>query len=118
MAQSLPQRAGGKSGINVSAIGLGCMSFSGTYGPSEDAAATTLIHDAIEAGITMFDSSDAYGNGQNETLVGKALKGTRRVVMIPTKFGSLGGGGGKYPDNRREFVISSGEASLKRLGVD
>jgi aryl-alcohol dehydrogenase-like predicted oxidoreductase len=118
VAQSLPQRALGKSGINGSAIGLGCMSFSGTYGPSEDAAATTLIYDAIEAGITMFDSSDAYGKGQNETLLGNALKGKRQGVIVATKFGNLGGAGGKYADGRPEFVISSCEASLKRLGVD
>src|SRR5262245_4065391 len=74
VAQSLPKRALGKSGINVSAIGLGCMSFSGTYGPSEDAAAIALIHEALEQGIAMFDSSDAYGKGQNETLLGNALK--------------------------------------------
>ena len=79
MAQSLPQRALGKSGINCSAIGLGCMSFSGVYGPSEDAAATTLINQALDAGITMLDSSDAYGKGQNETLVGNAIK-SRRII--------------------------------------
>jgi len=118
VAQSLPQRALGKSGINVSAIGLGCMSFSGTYGPSDDAAATALIHDAIEAGITMLDSSDAYGKGQNETLLGNALKGKRQGIIVATKFGNLGGAGGKYADGRPEFVISSCEASLKRLGVD
>src|SRR3954447_7846446 len=77
MAQSLPQRALGKSGINCSAIGLGCMSFSGVYGPSEDAAAVALINQALDAGITMLDSSDAYGKGQNETLVGNAIKGRR-----------------------------------------
>ena len=118
MAKTLPQRAIGKSGINCSAIGLGCMSFSGVYGPSEDAAATALIHDALEAGITMFDSSDAYGKGHNETLLGNALKGKRQGVVIATKFGNLGGAGGKYADGRPEFVISSCEASLKRLGVD
>ena len=118
MAQSLPKRALGKSGIQVSTVGLGCMSFSGTYGPSEDAAATALIQDAIEAGITLFDSSDAYGKGQNETLLGNALKGKRAGVIIATKFGNLGGAGGKYADGRPEFVMSSCEASLKRLGVD
>ena len=118
MAQSLPQRALGKSGIQVSAIGLGCMSFSGTYGPSEDAAATALIHEALEAGITMLDSSDAYGKGQNETLLGAALKGHRDRAVIATKFGNLGGAGGKFADNRPEFVASSCEASLKRLGID
>jgi aryl-alcohol dehydrogenase-like predicted oxidoreductase len=118
VAKTLPQRAIGKSGINCSAIGLGCMSFSGVYGPSEDAAATALIHDALEAGITMFDSSDAYGKGHNETLLGNALKGKRQGVVIATKFGNLGGAGGKYADGRPEFVVSSCEASLKRLGVD
>jgi aryl-alcohol dehydrogenase-like predicted oxidoreductase len=118
VAKTLPQRAIGKSGINCSAIGLGCMSFSGVYGPSEDAAATALIHDALEAGITMFDSSDAYGKGHNETLLGNALKGRRQGVVIATKFGNLGGAGGKYADGRPEFVVSSCEASLKRLGVD
>ena len=118
MAQSLPQRALGKSGINVSAIGLGCMSFSGVYGPSEDAAAITLIHQALDAGIAMLDSSDAYGKGQNETLVGAAIKGRRADVVLATKFGNLGGAGGKYADGRPEFVVSSCEASLKRMGVD
>jgi aryl-alcohol dehydrogenase-like predicted oxidoreductase len=114
----LPQRAIGKSGINCSAIGLGCMSFSGVYGPSEDAAATALIHEALEAGITMFDSSDAYGKGHNESLLGAALKGRRDRAVIATKFGNLGGAGGKFADNRPEFVASSCEASLTRLGVD
>ena len=118
MAKSLPQRSIGKSGINASAIGLGCMSFSGTYGPSDDAASTTLIHDAIEAGITLLDSSDAYGKGHNEQLLGQALKGRRAGVVLATKFGNLGGAGGKFADGRPEFVISSCEASLKRLGVD
>ena len=118
MAQSLPQRPIGKSGINASAIGLGCMSFSGVYGASDDAAATALIHDALEAGVTLFDSSDAYGKGHNETLLGQALKGRRAGVVLATKFGNLGGAGGKFADGRPEFVISSCEASLKRLGVE
>jgi aryl-alcohol dehydrogenase-like predicted oxidoreductase len=118
MAQSLPQRALGKTGINVSAIGLGCMSFSGTYGPSDDAASVALIHDALDAGITLLDSSDAYGKGQNEELLGRALKGRRAGVVLATKFGNLGGAGGKFADGRPEFVISSCEASLERLGVD
>ena len=109
MAQTLPQRAIGKSGINASAIGLGCMSFSGVYGASDDAAATTLIHEALDAGITMLDSSDAYGKGHNETLLGLALKGKRSGVVLATKFGNLGGAGGKFADGRPEFVISSCE---------
>jgi aryl-alcohol dehydrogenase-like predicted oxidoreductase len=77
-----------------------------------------LIHAALDAGVTMFDSSDAYGKGHNETLLGNALKGKRQGVVVATKFGNLGGAGGKYADGRPEFVISSCEASLKRLGVD
>jgi aryl-alcohol dehydrogenase-like predicted oxidoreductase len=114
----LPQRALGKSGINVSAIGLGCMSFSGVYGPSEDAAATALIHEALDQGINFLDSSDAYGKGHNETLLGTALRGRRSGVVLATKFGNLGGAGGKFADGRPEFVVSSCEASLKRLAVD
>jgi len=114
----LPKRTLGKTGIEVSAMGLGCMSFSGTYGPSDDAASTTQIHEAIEAGITFFDSSDAYGKGHNETLLGNALKGKRGGLVIATKFGNLGGAGGKFADGRPEFVVNSCEASLKRLGID
>ena len=118
MAQSLPQRPLGKSGINASAIGLGCMSFSGVYGAADDAASTALIHAALEAGISLLDSSDAYGKGHNEQLLGQALKGRRAGVVLATKFGNLGGAGGKFADGRPEFVVSSCEASLKRLGVD
>ena len=73
---ALAQRELGKSGIKVSAIGLGCMSFSGVYGPADDAASIELIHDALDRGITFLDSSDAYGKGHNETLLGKALAQT------------------------------------------
>ncbi len=118
MAQSLSKRALGKSGIQVSAIGLGCMSFSGVYGPSDDAASIALIHEALDQGITMLDSSDAYGKGHNETLLGNALKGRRAGVILATKFGNLGGAGGKFADNRPEFIVNSCEASLKRLGTD
>ena len=115
---ALPTRELGKSGIKASAIGLGCMSFSGVYGPADDAASIELIHEALDRGITFLDSSDAYGKGHNETLLGKALVGKRAGVVLATKFGNLGGAGGKFADGRPEFVISSCEASLKRLGVD
>ena len=114
----LPTRRLGKSGLEVSAIGLGCMSFSGVYGSSDDAAAIAIIHEALDRGITLLDTSDAYGAGHNEELVGKALKGRRAGVVLATKFGNLGGRGGKFADGRPEYVVSSCEASLKRLGVD
>ena len=118
MAAQLPTRKLSSSGIVSSAIGLGCMSLSGVYGSSDDANAIAVIHEALDRGITMLDTSDAYGAGHNEELVGKAIKGRRSQVLLATKFGNLGGRGGKTADGRPEFVISSCEASLKRLGVD
>jgi aryl-alcohol dehydrogenase-like predicted oxidoreductase len=117
-AKSLPTRSLGSSGIETSAIGLGCMSLSGIYGVSGDDAGIALIHEALDRGITMLDTSDAYGAGHNEELVGKAIKGRRDEVVLATKFGNLGGRDGKFADGRPEFVLSSCEASLKRLGVD
>src|SRR5579863_8076794 len=114
----LPTRKLGSSGIQTSAIGLGCMSLSGVYGKSNDDDAIAVIREALDRGITMLDTSDAYGAGHNEELVGKAIKGRRNEVVLATKFGNLGGRGGKVADGRPEFVISSCEASLKRLGVE
>jgi aryl-alcohol dehydrogenase-like predicted oxidoreductase len=117
-AKSLPSRTLGSSGIGVSAIGLGCMSLSGTYGASDDNEGIALIHEALDQGITLLDTSDAYGNGHNETLVGKAIAGRRSGVVLATKFGNLGGRGGKVADGRPEYVVEACEASLKRLGTD
>src|SRR5580704_1358329 len=118
MTSKRPTRTIGSSGITTSAIGLGCMSLSGIYGSVGDDDGIALIHEALDHGVTMLDSSDAYGAGHNEQLVGKAIKGRRSGVIVATKFGNLGGRDGKFADGRPEFVISSCEASLKRLGVD
>ncbi len=117
-SEKLPSRRLGSSGIAVSAIGLGCMSLSGVYGASSDEDGIALIRDALDRGIAFLDTSDAYGAGHNETLVGKAIKGRRSELVLATKFGNLGGRGGKFADGRPEFVLSSCEASLQRLGVD
>jgi aryl-alcohol dehydrogenase-like predicted oxidoreductase len=117
-SEKLPNRMLGSSGIAVSVIGLGCMSLSGVYGASSDDDGIALIHDALDRGITFLDTSDAYGAGHNETVVGKAIKGRRGEVVLATKFGNLGGRGGKFADGRPEFVIASCETSLKRLGVE
>src|ERR1700761_7833173 len=114
----LPTRALGSSGMQSSAIGLGCMSLSGTYGASNDDDGIAVIREALDRGITLLDTSDAYGNGHNEELVGKAIKGRRAEVIVATKFGNLGGRGGKVADGRPEYVPEACEASLKRLGVD
>jgi aryl-alcohol dehydrogenase-like predicted oxidoreductase len=117
-SEKLPSRMLGASGIAISAIGLGCMSLSGVYGASSDDDGVALIGDALDRGITLLDTSDAYGAGHNETIVGKAIKGRRGEVVLATKFGNVGGRGGKFADGRPEFVIASCEASLKRLGVE
>ena len=116
--ESLPKRSLGSSGIEVSAIGLGCMSLSGVYGASSDDDGIALIQEALDHGITVLDTSDMYGFGHNEELVGKAIKGRRSEVVLATKFGNLGGRGGKIADGRPEYVLSACEASLKRLGVE
>jgi aryl-alcohol dehydrogenase-like predicted oxidoreductase len=116
--QRIEKRLLGRSGIEVSAIGLGCMSLSGIYGASSDDDGIALINAALDDGITLLDTSDAYGAGHNEELVGKAIKGRREGVVLATKFGNLGGRGGKFADGRPEYVVSSCEASLKRLGVE
>ncbi|MGH6670727.1 MAG: aldo/keto reductase [Xanthobacteraceae bacterium] len=118
MTNILPKRSFGSSGIRVSAIGLGCMSLSGVYGASDDDEGIALIHAALDQGITLLDTSDAYGRGHNEELVGKAIAGRRHNVVLATKFGNLGGRGGKVADGRPEYVVSACEESLKRLGVE
>src|SRR5262249_47653517 len=109
-------RAGASA--EVSAIGFGCMSLSNIYGASDDRAGVDLIREAIDCGVTLLDTSDMYGWGHNETLVGQAIAGRRAQVFVATKFGNLGGRGGKVADRRPEDVIGACEASLKRLGTD
>ena len=109
----------GKTGPEVSAIGLGCMSLSGVYGISDDAAGVGLIHRAIELGVNHFDSSDMYGWGQNEELLGRALKGRRDGIVIATKFGQTRRpGGANGVDGSPAYIARACEASLKRLGVE
>ena len=109
----------GKTGPEVLAIGLGCMSLSGVYGPSEEEASIRLIHRAIELGVDHFDSSDMYGWGQNEELLGRALEGRREKMVIATKFGQTRQPGGTNGVNGSPaYVAQACEASLMRLGVD
>jgi aryl-alcohol dehydrogenase-like predicted oxidoreductase len=109
----------GKNGPEVLPIGLGLMSLSGTYGPSDDQAAEALIRRAVELGVDHFDSSDMYGWGHNEELLGRALKGVRDRVVIATKFGQTRRpGGANGVDGSPAYVQQACEASLKRLGVE
>src|SRR6266851_7952115 len=85
----------GTSNLDVFPIGLGCMSLSGAYGKSDDAEAIRVVHHAIDRGVTFLDSSDMYGWGHNEILLGKALSGGRRAkVLLTTKFGQTQQPGG------------------------
>ena len=115
-----PKRKLGSSDLEMAPIGLGCMSFSGVYGASDDDAAVDLIHYAIDQGIDALDSSDMYGWGHNEDLLGRALAGRRDQIVLITKFGQVKNpdGGGNLVDGRPEYVISCCETSLKRLNTD
>jgi len=117
---AVKKRRIGKNGPEVLPIGLGCMSLSGVYGPSDDAAGVSFIQEAVDLGVDHLDSSDMYGWGQNEDLLGRALKGGRRdKVVLASKFGQTQNPGGQNGVNGRpEYVQQACEASLKRLGVD
>ena len=106
-------------GLSVSAIGLGCMSMTPIYGEPSEPEAIATIHRAIELGVDLIDTADAYANGKNVELVGRALKGKRAKVVLATKFGQVRHPDGKQDVNGRpEYVRDACAASLKRLGVD
>jgi aryl-alcohol dehydrogenase-like predicted oxidoreductase len=107
-------------GLEVSAIGLGCMGMSVVYGPVDDTESTRVVHRALDLGVTLLDTADLYGNGHNEELVGRAIKDRRDEVVLATKFGILGAsrGGTVRVDNSPEYVRAAADASLRRLGVD
>jgi aryl-alcohol dehydrogenase-like predicted oxidoreductase len=110
----------GSSGLEVSAIGLGCMGMSEFYGPSDQDANIDLLHHAIDVGITFWDTADMYGPETNERLVGRALKGRRDAVVVATKFAVLRGEDGSIEglSGRPEYVHEACDRSLQRLGVD
>ncbi|HEV3455587.1 MAG TPA: aldo/keto reductase [Thermoanaerobaculia bacterium] len=110
----------GRGGLEVSAVGLGCMGMSEFYGPSDEAASIATLHRALDLGATFWDTSDMYGQGHNERLVGRALAGRRDEVVLATKFGVLRGADGSFTgfDGRPEYVRAACDGSLARLGVD
>jgi aryl-alcohol dehydrogenase-like predicted oxidoreductase len=116
----MQQRTLGKSRLEVSAIGLGLMSMSGVYGKGDDAESIAVIHHALDGGINFLDSSDMYGWGQNEELLGRAIRGRRDQVVLVTKFGQVKNpaGGGNLVNGRPEYVEQACDASLQRLGVE
>src|SRR5580693_1217824 len=115
----MKKRVLGKSGLEVSALGLGCMGLSFGYGPAtEKKNAIELIRKAYELGVTFFDTAEAYGPFVNEEILGEALQPFRDKVVIATKFGFPGGEVAKGVDSRPENIRAVAEASLKRLRTD
>ena len=115
----MQKRKLGNSGLEVSAIGLGCMGLSFGYGPAvERAEGITLIRSAFEAGVTFFDTAECYGPFVNEELVGEAVAPFRDQIVIATKFGFQDGDSKKPVESRPERIRAVAEASLKRLKTD
>jgi aryl-alcohol dehydrogenase-like predicted oxidoreductase len=117
----MQKRKLGRNGPAVSAVGLGCMGMSISYGEPNDEESIATIHRAIDLGVNLVVTSDAYGNGVNEELIAKALKGKRDKVLVATKFGNLalaGGAPAGLSGGHPDYVPQACEKSLKRLGVD
>jgi aryl-alcohol dehydrogenase-like predicted oxidoreductase len=120
MEQGMERRELGRSGLMVSALGLGCMGMSDFYAGRNDDEAIATIHHALECGVSLLDTADMYGFGRNEELVGRAIRGRRDKVVLATKFGAVWSPEGKFLGVRGDpaYVRQACEASLKRLGVD
>ncbi len=120
MNQALPRRTLGRQGPTVSAIGLGCMGMSDFYGEADHATNLAVLNHALDIGVNFLDTADMYGVGRNETLLAEVLKSRRNEVVLATKFGNVRAPNGDFlgVNGRPEYVASSCDASLKRLGVD
>ncbi len=105
----------GRSALRISRIGFGCMSLG-----NDQSAVDRLLHQAIDGGINFFDTADLYGQGQNETMVGRALRGRRQEVMLATKVGNQwrANGSGWDWNPRKAYILEAAEKSLQRLGTD
>ncbi len=116
----MKKRQLGKSGLEVSALGLGCMGMTWAYGPADRDQCLKLLRDAVDLGVDFFDTAEIYGPFTNEELLGEAFQGMRDKVIIATKFGFNIGGDGRSigADSRPEHIREVAEASLKRLKTD
>lgn len=120
MAHYVPRRRLGTQGLEVSAIGLGCMGMSDFYGPTSDRTSLEVLHRAIDIGVNFFDTADMYGVGANERLVAQVLHHRRDEVVLATKFGVVRGPDGAIlgVDSRPAYVHQACDASLLRLGIE
>lgn len=116
----MDERALGRLGLKVPAMGLGCMGMSEYYGAADEQEGIAVIHRALDLGVTFLDTADMYGPFANEKLVGRAIRGRRDRVTIATKFGNMRGEDGAYLgiNGRPEYVRKACDASLQRLGVE
>ena len=115
----LPKRKLGTQGLEVSALGLGCMGMSQSYGSTDDSESIATIHRALELGVHFFDTAEVYGPFINEELVGRALKGRREQAVIATKFGfRIEDGKNAGTDSRPQHIREVVDASLRRLQID
>lgn len=115
----LKKRTLGRQGLEVSALGLGCMGMSQSYGAADERESIATIHRALEFGMTFFDTAEVYGPFKNEELLGRALKAKRREVIVATKFGfRIVHGKADGLDSRPEHIPRAIEASLRRLDTD
>jgi aryl-alcohol dehydrogenase-like predicted oxidoreductase len=116
---TIPTKTLGRDGLTVPMQGLGCMGMSQSYGAADPAESLATIHRALDLGVTFLDTSDVYGSGHNEELVGTAIAGRRDEVILATKFSlSADGAGGMTVNGRPEYVRACIDASLARLGTD
>ena len=113
-----PQAARQLGGLSVSALGLGCMGMSQSYGEADEVESIATIRRALDLGVTFMDTADVYGDGRNEMLVGRAIAGRRDEVVLATKFGLARDDGSMRTNGRPEYVRAACDASLIRLQVD
>jgi aryl-alcohol dehydrogenase-like predicted oxidoreductase len=111
-------RALGSGGLEVSAVGLGCMGMSQSYGPADREESVATIHHALDIGVCFLDTANVYGGGHNEHIVGQAIAGRRDEVVLATKFGLSPGEGGLKVDGHPDYVRQCCDESLERLGID
>jgi aryl-alcohol dehydrogenase-like predicted oxidoreductase len=116
----MSRRTLGRDGLEVPAIGLGCMGMSDFYGPADDQQSLAVLHRALDIGVNFLDTADMYGVGANERLLARVLKDRRGEIVLATKFGNVRNPDGSFVrvDGRPDYVRAACDASLQRLGVD